>query len=134
MSKVLLAGDNPASLAVLRNLFEAHREFSSCGEAQTGAEAISKAEQLEPCLIILDFADWFTEGLPTAGALREKLPAAQLFLLTEDPSFDLEKEAVSRGIDAVFARDEDLGPLLSNAKAACGLDHPGKKRTKGRRR
>lgn len=122
MSRVLLASDNPASLTTLRNLFETHAEFSLCGQAETGAEAISKAAQLEPGLIILDFGDSFTEGLRTAKELKEILPGTQLFLLTGDHSFYVEKAAVLCGIDAVFAREEGLEPLLSNARAACGLE------------
>lgn len=133
MSKVLLAGENPAFLAMLRDLFEAHREFSLCGQAQIGAEAVSKAERLEPSLIILDFSD-FAEGLRTAEKSKENLPTVQLFLLVEGPSFELEKEAVPRGIDAVFSKDEGFEPLLSNARAACGLGLLGKKQGKGRRR
>ena len=127
MSRVLLASDNPASLAMLGDLFEAHREFSLCGQAQTGTEAISKAAQLKPGLVILDFKDPFTEGLQTAKELREKLPSTQLFLLTGGQSFYLEKAAVLCGIDAVFARDEGWGPLLSNSRAVCGLETVGGK-------
>lgn len=105
------------------SLFEAHLEFSLCGQAlETGAGAISKAAQLEPSLIILDFGDSFTEGLHTAKELREKLSNTQLFLLTGDHGFYVEKAATLCGIDAVFARDQGLGPLLSNARAACGLE------------
>ena len=124
MSRVLLAGDNPKSLAVLRNLFEANGEFSLCGQVQTHEEAIAKAAQLKPGLIILDFARRFTEALHTAQVLREKLPNAHFFLLTEDYDFYMEKAAVLCGVDAVFAKDEGLGPLLSNAQAACGLEIP----------
>lgn len=122
MSRVFLAGDNPASLAMLRDLFETHREFSLCGQAQTGAEAIPEAAQLQPGLIILDFGDSLAEGLRTAKELREELPSAQLFLLTRDYSFYVEKAAALCGIDAVFAREEGLESLLSNARAACELE------------
>lgn len=124
MSRVFLAGDNPASLGLLRDLFEAHREFSLCGQVQTREETIAKAAQLKPGLVILDFADESAEVLHTAKELREKLPNAQLFLLTENCSFYMEKAAVLCGVDAVFAKDEGLGPLLSNAQAACGLEIP----------
>lgn len=128
MSKVLVASDNPASLTMLRHLFEAHDEFSLCGQAQTAADVISKAAQLEPSLIILDFGDSFKEGLRTAKELKEILPSMQLFLVVAGGhSLYIEKAAVLCGIDAVFARDEDLGPLLSNARAACGLESAGEK-------
>lgn len=124
MSRVLLAGDNPTSLAALLDLFEAHREFLLCGQVQTREETIAKAARLKPGLIILDFADQSGEIFHTAKELREKLPNAQLFLLTEDYDFYMEKAAVLCGVDAVFAKDEGLGPLLSNAQAACGLEIP----------
>lgn len=127
MSRVFLAGDNPTSLAMLRDLFEAHSEFSLCGESLGTDEIIVKAERLKPHLVILDFAHWSWEGLPLAEALRQKLPGASLFLFTERRSFDLEREATLRGIDAVFAKDEGLEPLLANARAACGLDSLGHK-------
>lgn len=55
------------------------------------------------------------------GAERETLehPA---FLAHRRPRFYVEKAATLCGIDAAFARDEGLGPLLSNARAACGLE------------
>lgn len=124
MSRVFLAGDNRASLAMRRNLFEAHGEFSLCGQVQTREETIAKAAQLKPGLIILDFADQSAEVLHTAKELTEELPYAHLFLLTENYSFYMEKAAVLCGVDAVFARDEGLGPLLSDAQAACGLEIP----------
>lgn len=133
MSKVFFASDKPASLAALQDLFEAHREFSLYGQAQTGVEAISKAEQVKPGLIILDFSD-FSEGLRAAEALKQKLPRAQLFLLTEGHSFEMEREAVSHGIDAVFSKHEGLAPLLSNAQAACSLGDLGKKNGNGQPR
>lgn len=68
------------------------------------------------------------EGLHTAKELREKLPSMQLFLVVaRDHSLYIEKAAVLCGIDAVFARDEGWGPLLSNARAACGFESAGEK-------
>lgn len=116
---------------MLRDMFEAQREFSLCGQAQTAAEAISKAAHLEPGLIILDFGDSLTEGFRTAKELKEILPSTQLFLLTEDDTFYMEKAAVLCGIDAVFAREEGLEPLLSNARAACALESGGEKNNHG---
>lgn len=130
MSRVLLAGDNTASLATLRDLFETHREFSISGPVNSVADIITKAEQLQPGLIILDFVDWTTNRLDTVEELRRKLPRAQLFLLTDRHSFDMERVAVSRGIDAVFAKDEGPEPLLSNARVVCGLGSAGDNTTK----
>jgi hypothetical protein len=79
----------------------------------------------------LDFRDSFTEGLRAAKQLKKILPSTQLFFLTKDDIFYIEKAAVLYGIDAVFARDEGLGPLLSNASAACGCKSVGEKNDPG---
>lgn len=117
MSRVFLAGDNPTSLAMLRDLFEAHNEFSLCSQSLGTDETIAEAERLKPHLIILDFSHWSGEELPLAEALRQKLPGASLFLFTERRNFDLEQEATLRGIDAVFAKDEGLEPLRQRARS-----------------
>lgn len=112
---------------MLRDLFETHHEFSLCGQAQKSAEAIWEAAQLKPGLIILDFGDSLTEGLRTAKELREELPSVQIFLLTGDYCFYVEKAAALCGIDAAFAKDEGLEPLLSNAQATCDWESAGEK-------
>lgn len=130
MSRVLLAGDNIASLAALRDLLETQGKFLLCGQVDSVADIISNADQLQPDLIILDFVDWDINRLHAVKEMRQELPRAQFFLLTERSSFDMERFAVSRGIDAVFAKDEGPGPLLSNARAVCGVGSDGDIATK----
>jgi len=69
-----------------------------------------------PGLIILDFVMALTKGSETADALRAALPGIQLFLLVERQSFEVEKEALSRGIHAVLQETRISSPAVERAR------------------
>jgi CheY-like chemotaxis protein len=52
----LIVDDHEAIRRELRRLFQSQPDFTVCGEAVDGADAISKAQQLSPDLVILDLA------------------------------------------------------------------------------
>jgi len=100
----------------LRLLFNSYPEFTVCGEAVHGVDAIEKAQQLSPDLIILDLAMPEMNGLEAASALRYMMPAVPLFLLTAHYSRELELAAFGSGICAVFSKHEDLDSLVARAR------------------
>jgi DNA-binding NarL/FixJ family response regulator len=118
---VLIVDDHEAVRRELRRLFTSQSEFAVCGEAADGAEAIAKAEQFSPDLIILDLAMPEMNGLEAAGALRFIVPDATLFLLTAYKNRELELAALQSGIHAVFSKYDDLDGLIARACADLGV-------------
>jgi len=118
MPTVLIVDDHAAIRAAVRILFESSSDLVVCGEAENGAEAIRKAHELQPDLVILDLSMPVMNGFEAARILRHRFPTVPLFLLTAhymDATVEAAKEA---GIQAVFSKDHDLGPLVLQAKAA----------------
>ena len=64
--RILVTDDHPSIRYLLRSLLETD-EFTVCGEAANGGEAILKAAALAPDLILLDFAMPGMNGGETAG-------------------------------------------------------------------
>jgi two-component system nitrate/nitrite response regulator NarL len=112
---VLIVDDHEAVRRELRRLFQSRPEFTVCGEAADGAEAISKAEQFSPALVVLDLAMPEMNGLEAAGALRFIVPDAILFLLTAYKNRELELAAFQSGIRGVFSKYDDLDGLIQQA-------------------
>jgi CheY-like chemotaxis protein len=80
---VLIVDDHPAVRTAVRERFETSFLASIvCGEAENGADALLKAQQLKPDLIILDLSMPVMDGFEAAKALRRLFPAIQIVMLT----------------------------------------------------
>ena len=80
--KVLVADDHPVVCAGLARLLGAESDIHIVGEARDGLEAINKALELKPDVIIMDIFMPRCSGLEATVAIREKLPDARLLILT----------------------------------------------------
>jgi DNA-binding NarL/FixJ family response regulator len=122
MSTVLIVDDDNAFRKVLHTLFDHGTGFDACLEAGNGAEAIAKTKQLLPTLAVLDFCMPEMNGLELARKLKVIAPELPIFMLTADYDADIEREALSCGITAVFSKLDDLDALVANARAVCGIE------------
>jgi len=118
---VLIVDDHEAIRRSVRSFFRTYPEFTVCGEAVNGAEAIQKAQELWPDLVILDLAMPEMNGLEAAAALKFILPGVPIFLLTAHYSRELELAALEAGVCAVFSKHQDLLILLRRARAELHL-------------
>lgn len=121
---ILLVDDHEVFRRHLRLLFRPHPEFAICGEAVHGVDAIEKAQQLSPDLVILDLSMPEMNGLEAASAIRYILPGVPLFLLTAHYSRELELAALGSGICAVFSKHDDLDSLVLRARLELKLEQP----------
>jgi DNA-binding NarL/FixJ family response regulator len=121
MPMVLIVDDDNAFRKQLRALFDHGSGFDACLEAGNGIEAIDKTQRLSPNLAVLSFSLTDMSGLELAQKLKAITPGLPTFLLTTDYSVNIEKNALSCGITAVFSKLDDLSALVANARAVCGI-------------
>lgn len=112
---ILLVDDSPAMRQGLRREFEG-AGWVVCGEAANGEDAISKAEQLRPQIVLLDLSMPGMNGLTTARRLKGVLPEVHLILFTGHGDLFKSNEANAAGISAVFSKSESIVSLLDKAK------------------
>ena len=77
-----------------------------CGEAGNGAEAMKKAIELKPDLVVLDFRMPVLDGFTAARHIREALPKVPILLYTFLEFPPLEKVAKKAGINEVVDKAE----------------------------
>jgi DNA-binding NarL/FixJ family response regulator len=75
---VLLVDDNSVVRSLVRQLFELEPDFEISGEAENGRDAVEKAENLKPDVIILDLSMPVMTGLDAAPLLRKLLPDTRI--------------------------------------------------------
>jgi DNA-binding NarL/FixJ family response regulator len=113
---ILLVDDVPAIRSSLRKFFESETEFEVCGEASDGLEAIDKALELHPDLIILDLSMPRMGGIDAARELKRKLPSVPLILFTMHAGATDPAAAAEAGFEAVISKTEDLAILAEKVQ------------------
>jgi CheY-like chemotaxis protein len=109
--RILVTDDHPSIRFLLRSLLETD-EFTVCGEAASGGEAILKAAGLAPDLILLDFVMPGMNGGETARTLKKLMPGIPVILFTLDEDSVNEALAATMGVDAVLAKPDAALHLL----------------------
>ena len=80
--RVLLADDHPLVRSGLIRLLEPHKDITVVGEAEDGEEAIQKAKQLKPDVVVIDLSMPKVSGVEAAKVLQKECPGARVLVLT----------------------------------------------------
>jgi len=80
--QVLIADDHEIVRRGVRSILESREGLEICGEAVNGREAVNKASQLHPDLIILDQAMPVLSGLSAATEILQILPDVPILMLS----------------------------------------------------
>ena len=103
--RILIADDDASIRRLLRRLIESHDGWSVCGDAQDGQDAIGKAAQLNPDVIVLDLAMPQMNGLQAAREISRQTPDIPLLLLTvQQVSKELTNEARQAGFKGAISK------------------------------
>ncbi len=112
MAQILLADDNQVILQLLRRLIESHAGWQICGEASDGRQALAKAVELKPDLVVLDFAMPGLNGLQVAAQISCACPTLPIILHTIHDFPEMIAEAKKVGIREVVSKTDASARLL----------------------
>jgi two-component system, NarL family, nitrate/nitrite response regulator NarL len=118
--RILIADDEPAILRALRRELERDGSLQICGEAHDGAEAVAKAKELRPDLIILDLSMPVMNGIDAARKIKKVLPNVPLLLFTLTDLPQVRAQASSVGIREVVAKSDEIAVLRAAIASALG--------------
>lgn len=104
MTRILIADDNPLVRRGLRDVIESAGDWKVCGEARTGREAIDRARELKPDVLVLDLVMPEMNGLEAARELTGRLPGVRILLCTVQLSSNVVREAKKVGIPGAVSK------------------------------
>jgi DNA-binding NarL/FixJ family response regulator len=109
--RILIVDDHEALRAGVRSILES-RGIEVCGEAANGQEALAKALQLLPDLVILDVTMPVLDGFSAAREITRRLPHIGVLLHSMHKSTSMVNVAKSSGARGFVTKSEGVARLL----------------------
>lgn len=105
MLDILLVDDHPLMRAGLRCLLDTTDDLHVVGTAADGPQALSRAEQLRPDVVLLDVCMPGMDGIEAARRLCELVPAPAVVMLTTTCAAAVVRQAFAAGACGYLLKD-----------------------------
>jgi len=115
--RILLADDYEMVRQGLRALIENQSGWQVCGEATTGREAVTKARELKPDIVVMDFTMPELNGMEATRQIHAALPRTQVLILTMHESEELVREVLAAGARGYVLKSDAGHALVAALKA-----------------
>lgn len=117
VKRILIVDDHVLFRQGLVSLLTAQPDFEVVGEAGSVREAVQKAQQLSPDMILMDFNLPDGTGLDATGTILEDLPACKIVFLTVYETDDKLFDAIRGGAKGYLLKDMPISTLLESLRA-----------------
>jgi DNA-binding NarL/FixJ family response regulator len=115
--RILLVDDHPIVRQGLKTLLEGRAGWEVIGEASDGAEAVEKAKDLSPDVMVLDVTMPRMNGLEACRLLRRQAPHLEILFVTQHDSPQMMREALDAGARGYVVKSNAARDLLAAVEA-----------------
>jgi len=120
---VLIVDDAAQWRARVREILEKQPEWQIVGEACDGFQAVRKAAELRPDLVLLDIGMPVMNGLDAADEIRRILPRSRIVFLTLESDADVRSAALAAGAHGYVLKTDAESRLVTTI-AGCVESRP----------
>jgi DNA-binding NarL/FixJ family response regulator len=122
--RVLLADDHPLFRKGIASLLSAEPGFEIVGEASNGQEAIEKALDLMPDIILMDISMPGMNGLEATQRIKQEIPYVRIVILTVSDEDQNLFEAIKNGAQGYLLKKIDPQTLFRTLRGTVEGEAP----------
>lgn len=122
--RVLLVDDHALFRQGLRRQLEDQPDFEIVGEAATGREAVERASELMPDVILMDIYMPDVDGLEATRTIRTRLPYSRIVMLTVSDEDHNLFEAIKAGAQGYVLKKIEPRELYEKVRGAARGESP----------
>lgn len=111
--KILIADDHEVVRQGVRKLIEAEPDWEVCAEAADGNEAVAKALDLRPEIVVMDLGMAGMNGLEATRQILQSTPKTQVLILTMHQSEALMRDVLAAGARGYMLKSDAGRDLVS---------------------
>ena len=117
--RVLLVEDHQAFRHFARSVLEQKPELQIVYESSDGLEAVQKAGELQPDMIVLDIGLPSLNGIEAARQISKLSPKSRIVFFTQHSSADMAEAAFNAGALGYVIKVHAASELLAAVEAVC---------------
>jgi len=111
--RVLLVDDFEPWRQRVSSTLQRRKELRVVAEVADGLEAVQKAKELKPDLILLDIGLPNLNGIEAANRIRQLVPGAKIIFLTQNSDKEVVQAAMSSGVQGYVLKTDAATELLT---------------------
>jgi DNA-binding NarL/FixJ family response regulator len=115
--RILIADDHHLVRRGVGNLLSKEAGWEICGEATDAAQAIQKASELNPDLVLLDISMPDGSGLEAARRIRQEIPHVKILMMSHHDATQFEQSAIESGADGCIDKARLALDLVATIKS-----------------
>ena len=112
-TRVLIADDHTIVRHGLVGILNATNDIEVVAQAGNGADAVSRAMELKPDIVLLDISMPRLNGLEAARRIRKALPASHILVLTMHEEEEYVRKMVRAGVSGYIVKDDAVSELIA---------------------
>jgi two-component system NarL family response regulator len=105
MLRIVVADDHALFRTGLIHILEREPDFDVVGEAVDGQDAIARARDLQPDLLLLDIRMPVLDGIAALPEIRSAAPACHIIMLTQSDSDEHLYQAIKAGASGYLLKE-----------------------------
>jgi PAS domain S-box-containing protein len=115
--RILIADDHEVVRRGVRSLLTSRKEWNICGEAVDGRDAVNKAKELKPDVVVLDISMPHLNGFEAARLIRKEVPQSKILILSQHNVSEMIQTALDVGARGYVSKSEVSRDLLPAIEA-----------------
>ena len=117
-TRILLADDHFVVRMGIASIISFEKDMTVVGEADTGVEAVRRAGELRPDVVVMDLMMPEMDGAAAAAAILRERPQTKIIILTSFTGAPELRRAIEAGVVAVLDKDASQGAIVSSIRDA----------------
>ncbi len=116
-TRIMIADDHGVLRAGLRALLEREKGLEVVCEAATGEDAVARAVELAPDIVLLDISMPGPGGIEVAKRIKSEVPGVRVLILTVHEDDSLVREAIRSGVSGYVIKRALESELINAIRA-----------------
>ena len=115
--RILLADDHSIMRVGLASLLSREKDMTVVGEAETGEEAVAKARELKPDIVVMDLMMPEMDGVEATRRIKAERPDSKILILTTFGTSADVARAMAAGASGAIMKDAETDDQLAAIRA-----------------